>query len=53
MKIEEYNEEDGSVSFMVDSDRYQKILDHLRLKKLRVNGHFSGGKLNEIFVGPD
>ena len=51
MRIEEYNEEDGSVSFMVDSDRYQKILDHLRLKKLRVNGHFSGGKLSEIFVG--
>jgi hypothetical protein len=36
---------------MVDSDKYQKILDHLRSKKLRANGHFSGRRLSEIFVG--
>jgi hypothetical protein len=50
MRIENYNEEDGNVSFSVDSEKHQKILDHLRSKKLRVNGHFSGGKLSEIFV---
>ena len=51
MRIEDYHEEDGNVSFMVDSDKYQKSLDHLRSKKLRANGHFSGRRLSEIFVG--
>jgi hypothetical protein len=50
MKIEEYNEEDGNVSFMVDSAKFQVILDHLRSKKLRASGHFSSGKLSEMFV---
>jgi len=51
MKIEEYQPENGNVTFMVDSDRYQKIVDHLRSKKLRVTGHYSGGKFSDIFVG--
>ena len=51
MKIAEYTEEDGNISFMVDSDKYQKILDHLLSKKFKAYGHYSGGKLSEIFVG--
>ena len=51
MKIEDYQEpEDGDISFVVDSEKYQRVLEHLRTKGLTVGGHHSDTSFSEIVV---
>lgn len=50
MKIKRYEEKDGDVSFLVDSEMYQKILAHLRFKKLNAGGNHSDTSFSNVVV---
>jgi hypothetical protein len=52
MKIKSYHDSDGDISFVVDSEKHQKIIDHLKSKGLNAGGHHTDADdtMREIVV---